>query len=143
MSRARVLHRSLVAGVALLLVVFVLLKYRGLVPFLTLEAGRTLIAFVLAGAGLASVLVGLLIMSPRVPRRPVGQTEQIYLDRDDVIARALLVWALCESGGGIAAVGFALTGAMPPLVVSVAALLALTSYGPGYFSERVLSNPRL
>jgi hypothetical protein len=135
-GRSRILHGSLAAGLGLTLAVVLFLRYRGVVPLLRSDTGRDLIALAMSGAACVAIAVGLLALRPRVPRRVPGQTVDAYLDREDVIARALLVWALCEGGGMIAAVAFALTGAIGPAIVSAAALVALVFYGPAYFADR-------
>jgi hypothetical protein len=135
-GRSRILHGSLAAGLGLALAVFLFLRYRGVVPLLRADTARDLIALAMSGAACVAIAVGLLALRPRVPRREPGQTVDAYLDREDVIAAALPIWALCEGGGMIGAVGFALTGAIAPAIVGVASLVALLFYGPGYFAAK-------
>lgn len=131
----RALHTPLAGGLAAISVVFLLLTF-GLhtAPLLPAGPSTTIIAYLLAGIGLAALAAGLFVFKSRVPRPHPGQSLDDYW-AGEARGHVLLFWVVILGGGVNGAVGFLLTGSLIPALATVGSLIVLLSHGAGYFED--------
>jgi len=130
---SRVLHRALLGGLVVISTVFLVLGLMDVAPLIRDAEGVAIIGYLLAGIGLLPIIVGMLVLRPRVPRRGSGQSEAEYWQ--GALGPAMLVWTLTEAGGIMCAVGALITGLWAPMVVVAVALTCLGVTGPGHFEN--------
>jgi len=130
---ARVLHLALMSGLAVISAVFFILGATGVAPFIKDAEGVAIIGYVLAGVSLIPLIIGMLVLRPRVPTRASGQSDTEYWQ--GALGPAMLVWTLAEAGGIMSAVGALITGLWAPIVVVVAALACMAMVRPSYFEN--------
>lgn len=128
MARAiRVLHVAMTLGLVLIAGVFLSLR--------RLKQGFDVwppIGLVTAGFAVVQLAAVLVILVPRMPRRPADQSPDDYWT---TVARgdAIIVWAMLEAAGLLSAVGYLLTGAVASTATGVVAIAALALLGPARF----------
>ncbi len=128
----RLLHAAILTGlvaIGLALAVIVLVLRGPLLP----QAPN--LALVMAGAGAAMLAGALALLRPRVPARPAEQSPEAYWEDAGNRRAAVLLWAVVEGGGIVAATGYLLTGALGPAVIGVFAIAALLSLRPARLQE--------
>lgn len=131
---ARVLHRALLGGLLTICAVFVLIAL-GLHDAPLMAAGDTasMVGYVLAACGVMPILLGLLILKPRVPMRSSGQDDAAFWHV--ALGPVISVWAVVEGAGIIGAVGALLTGSLAPGLAVAIALGCLVATGPSHFEN--------
>lgn len=123
----RILHAALTAGLTLGAIVFFIVRRVSPVPAL---AQAQVLSLALTVAAISAIVVAFTVLRPRFPARASEQTADVYWGDAAVRMSALVLWAVVEGAGLIAAVGYLLTGATPPLVALVLAILTLASLRP-------------
>ncbi len=127
-TTARILHFSLVAGVALVTALLVLVR-RAAAP----SAAPGILLPVLAAVALGTVTVALMLRR-RLSARAAGTTDDAWWAEN--LGRAIPVWALLESAGMAGAVFYFIGVGTAGLVVAAAALALLVVNGPGRLMDR-------
>jgi hypothetical protein len=132
---SRVVHAALIGGLVVVCVVFGLLTYAAhAAPLLPPGNGATMMGYVLAGCGVAAMVLAFVIAKPRIPERRSGQHEAAYWQ--EAIYPAIAFWAVFEGAGIVGAIGALLTGLLAPALVVVLAVVGLVAFGPGNFENR-------
>lgn len=129
----RKLHRSLLVWQLVLIALFVS------VPKLTggpvLQGRMAAAALLPAGIGLALIVVGMLVIRRRVPRRPASQSPEEFWAEPATRGQAVLFWVLLDGGTFMSALGYGLSGDFIPAVMAVVGLALLATYGPGRLAD--------
>jgi len=128
------LHRALVGGLLTICVVFLVIAL-GLHDAPLMAAGETtlMVGYVLAACSVMPIILGLLILKPRVPTRSSGQDDAAFWQL--ALGPVVSVWAVIEGAGIIGAVGALLTGSLAPAVAVAIALGSLVAFGPSHFDN--------
>lgn len=123
----RILHAALTAGLTLSAIVFFIVRRVSPLPAL---AQAQVLSLALTVAAISAIVVAFMVVRPRIPSRASEQTADLYWGDPTARMSALVLWAVVEGAGLIAAVGYLLTGATPPLIALVLAILTLASLRP-------------
>jgi hypothetical protein len=126
----RILHGTLVGGLAVILGLFSLIVRRLSGPLLRTDETTGTIAWVLAGVALLDIALALLFFRSRLASPVQSGPPEAYW-KAETRAPALLLWILFEGAGMIACVGYVLTGHSAPLAAVLIALLLLIWHAPG------------
>ena len=126
-SVVRLLHGGLVVGLILAGAIFALLRRLQYSPPLDM---RGTIGTVLAGAGFVLLAVAVLVLRPRMPERGAEQSAHAYWVASESRSAAIVLWGVVQAAGFVAAVGYFLTGATPPVTVGALALITLVLFRP-------------
>jgi hypothetical protein len=134
-ARARLLYLALIGGLCVATAVVSVLLWLGIAPALRGDEAR-LIAFVLAGPALVSVVIASVWAKPRIPGRGLTGSPDDYWRSAEVAGAALLFWVLCEGGAMIGLIGMLLTGSWIPAVSAGIGFGALVTNGPARLENR-------
>jgi hypothetical protein len=128
-------HRVLTVMTSVILVGATGLALAGRVPlpFLGDIEQPDFIGHTFAVVEAAMLGAAVLFLAPRVPRRQPGQSLEGYWA--DVGRRALVMWFVLETTASLGAVAFVLSGEISPMLVAVAALVALVRLSPSRFTH--------
>jgi hypothetical protein len=131
-----VLHRALLGGLVVCVVVFAILLYTPIAPFRPDLASGPVVVWTLAAAPLVPLIIGWLLMRIKVPGRPSSLPAERYWAETDAGRHALVAWVLWEGAALLGFVGVLISGAIPPAITGLLALVQLLLHGPSYVEER-------
>lgn len=131
---ARMLHRILIAGLLVVVALFLLIAI-GLhgAPLMTRGHTASIVGYLMAACAAAPIVLGVLILKPRVPSRAAGADDRAFWQAAS--GPVIAVWVVLEGGGIIAAVGALLTGSLAPVLALVIAIGSLAVLGPSHFEN--------
>lgn len=131
---ARVLHRALLGGLLMISAAFLFIAL-GLhdAPLMTAGDTTSMTGYVLAACGIMPIILGLLILKPRVPMRSSGQDAAAFWRV--ALGPVISVWAVVEGAGIIGAVGALLAGSLASALTVAIALGCLIVFGPSHFEN--------
>jgi hypothetical protein len=123
------LHGVLLIGLISITTVFALvLRLRHIQE---LVPGARVAGYVMAGFSVLCLVLAILILRPRVPRRTASdQSTDTYWAQDENRATALTLWVVCEGAGIVSAVGYVMTGNLVPLGTVLLSIVVLVLLGP-------------
>ena len=123
------LHRFLLAGLAVLTGVFAFLRSRGIAPLPPGDSETTVIGYTFAALSIVLLVISLLLFKPRIPRRKPQQTIEQYWSSPDT-QHVLVMWFLMEGAGLLSAIGFFISGELAPIATLAIALVVFWMNGP-------------
>jgi len=135
-SHAVVLHRALLGGLVVCIVLFAFLLYAGIAPFSLDLASGPVGVWTVATAPLVPLVLGWLLMRTNVPGRPSSLPAERYWAETDAGRHAFVAWVLWEMAALLGFVGVLISGASPPAITGLLAFLLLLLHGPSYVEER-------
>lgn len=129
----RVLHGVLLAGLVVSGAAFFVVLRMSHGP---LMRGVPLIGPVLVGCAVAVLGAAVTVLRARIPSRSPAQAPDAYWEDAGTRASALVLWAVIEGAGLLAATGYLLSGGMVPAVVFAAAVATIALHGPGRLEDQ-------
>lgn len=128
----RMIHRALLSGLLVISAAFLFIALgRHNAPLMTAGDTTSLVGDVLAACGIMLIVLGLFILKPRVPLRSSGEDDAAYWRM--AIGPVIVVWAVVEGSGIIAAIGALLTRSPAPALAVAIAIGCLILLGPSHF----------
>ncbi len=128
----RVIHLALTVGLTLCGVMLFIVRRVEQLPELV---QGPFVGTALTVAAIAAVVVAVTVIRPRVPPQAPDQTRDMYWGDATVRTTALVLWAVVDGAGLLAAVGYLLTGATAPAIALALAIVALATLGPRRFEQ--------
>lgn len=98
--------------------------------------GVPVVGLALAGCAVAVLGTAVTVLRARVPSRSPAQAPDAYWEDAGTRAAALVLWAVIEGAGLLAAVGYLVSGGMVPAAVFAAALGTIALLGPGRLEDQ-------
>jgi hypothetical protein len=126
-------HRALVVGSVVLMLVFGYLVYFGPGPLLGVG---TMVGYLLAAPSLMVLALGLTVLRARIPPRGSSQTMRDYWADRRHFGLALVVWVAAEQAVILGLVGWLLSGSLVALGAGLVAMAALILNGPVALASR-------
>lgn len=129
------LHRFLGIGLVTVMAVFFGLRARGIPEALVSAEASAAVAYIMCGLAALMAAVAMLVMRRRVPPRRLGQSEDDYWSRQEVVAAVLPIWFLMEGAGIVAAAGYLVTSDALAGVTAAIMVAGFWLSGPASFNR--------
>lgn len=132
----QLLHRFLGLGVTILAGVFLGMTFLGQAPLLREDPDfAATLAYAMSGIAITTLIVGLLVLKPRVPPRAGGQSEPAYWSDPKNLQPIMTVWFVMEGGAVLSCVAFVLAGHPVAGLVMGVTIVAFWLTGPDKFGN--------